>query len=241
MPKQEQKKFDKAAQKKALIGNGIILFVLVIGIILAVFAWFSQLDNHNSARGMNIISNDNLDIRFNTYPGVMQNNGKVIYDEHAEMNLNNPDFDENTNVFSMYPGQRRYFKTVISNYETSSYTGNFILQNILVSKKLVSTDEQVCIIFGSDLGSETEQQAFDLAPAADYKENDVVSTTQKIVHAQPIYQGVVLPGGTNDGGNIRPSTVEVYWYVLLNGDAVGNDVMGEQMMKLQSIKFVTAA
>lgn len=78
MPKQEQKKFDKAAQKKALIGNGIILFVLVIGIILAVFAWFSQLDNHNSARGMNIISNDNLDIRFNTYPGVMQNNGKVI-------------------------------------------------------------------------------------------------------------------------------------------------------------------
>ena len=109
MPKTEQKKFDKDAQKKALIGNGIILFVLVVGIILAVFAWFSSLGDYSKARGVNIISNDNLDIRFNTYPGVMQNNGKVIYDEHAEMNLNNPDFDENTNVFSMYPGERKYF------------------------------------------------------------------------------------------------------------------------------------
>lgn len=240
MQEQEQKQFDKDAQKKALIGNGIILFVLVIGIILAVFCWFSVLDDTATARGISIISNDNLDIRFNTYPGIIQSNGSVIYDETPLKNLNNPDFDEDGNIFSMYPGERKYFKTVINNYELSPQTGIFTLQSLLVNKKLVTTSEKICITFGSNLEDGASQQSFDLKAAQNYYENGVLNDTFRLVGTQPIYENLVLPAATRSEqtGNVSATAVTVYWYVLLNGDTVENDVMGEQMLKLQNIKFI---
>ena len=239
MQEKEQKQFDKDAQKKALIGNGIILFVLVIGIILAVFCWFSLIDDNAKARGVNIQSVDNYDIRFNTYPGEMQNNGTIVYNEAAEWNMNNDDFDEAGKRFKMFPGEKKYFKTVISNYDLSNYTGSLVFQNIVVNKELVTTQSQTCINFVADLGSTVGQQSYDLAAASDYSEAGVISNTKKIVHSQPIYKQFTLAAATNgDNGNRIPSQVTVYWYVTLNGDAVDNDMMGEDMMKFNSIRFV---
>ena len=243
MQEKEQKQFDKDAQKKALIGNGIILFVLVIGIILAVFCWFSVLEDKATARGISVISNDNLDIRFNTYPGIIQSNGTIIYDENPLKNLNNPDFDEDANLFSMYPGERKYFKTVISNYELSNHRGTFTLQSLLVNKKLVTTSEKICITFGSNLEGGAFQQSFDLKSAQDYYEGGVLSNTFRLVGTQPIYEDLLLPAAVREQqtGNVSATAVTVYWYVLLNGDVVENDVMGEQMLKLQNIKFIATS
>ena len=243
MQEKEQKQFDKDAQKKALIGNGIILFVLVIGIILAVFCWFSVLEDKATARGISVISNDNLDIRFNTYPGIIQSNGTIIYDENPLKNLNNPDFDEDANLFSMYPGERKYFKTVISNYELSNHRGTFTLQSLLVNKKLVTTSEKICITFGSNLEGGAFQQSFDLKSAQDYYEDGVLSNTFRLVGTQPIYEDLLLPAAVREQqtGNVSATAVTVYWYVLLNGDVVENDVMGEQMLKLQNIKFIATS
>lgn len=240
MQENEQKQFDKDAQKKALIGNGIILFVVAVGIILAVFAWFSVLEDKATARGISVIANDNLDIRFNTYAGTMQSNGTIVYDETPLKNLNNPAYDEDdaSNLMSLFPGERRYFKTVISNYETSAYTGSFTLQSILVNKKLVTTRDKVCVIFGSNLEGGTYQQSFDLATAQNYYENGVESDVFSIVGTQTVYENLALEAGQQSGGNVSPRSVTVYWYVLLNGDAVDNSAMGEQMLKFQKIKFI---
>ena len=239
MQEQEQKQFDKDAQKKALIGNGIILFVLVIGIILAVFCWFSLIDDHSRARGVNIQSVDNYDIRFNTYPGEIQSNGAVVYNETTEWNMNNDDFDESGKRFTMFPGERKYFKTVISNYDLSNYVGSLVFQNIVVNKELVTTSTVTCINFVADLGSATGQQSYDLAAASDYMVEGVTSTTKKIVYSQPIYKQISLAAATNAAnGNRVPTQVTVYWYVTLNGDTVDNDMMGEDMIKFSSIRFV---
>ena len=238
MQEKEQKQFDKDAQKKALIGNGIILFVLVIGIISAVFCWFSLIDDSAKARGVNIQSVDNYDIRFNTYPGEMQSNGTIVYNEDTAWDLNNDNFDESGKDFTMFPGERKYFKTVISNYDLRNYNGSLTFQNVLVNSQLVTTQTKTCINFVSDLGS-TSQQAYDLATASDYVENGTISTTKKVVHSQPIYRNITLAAATNaSNGNRVPTDVTVYWYVTLNGDAVDNDSMGEDMIKFQSIRFV---
>lgn len=238
MQQKEQQQFDRDAQRKALIWNGIVLFVILIGIILAVFAWFAQMNDKAQANGISVISNDNLDIQFNTYPGILQSNGNIVYDEQPLKNLNNPNFDEDSNIFSMYPGERKYFKTVISNNELSPYTGTFVLQSLLVNKKLVTTREKTCLTFGSNLEGGTYQQSFDLSNAQPYYESGVLSDTFNLVGTQPIYEKLALPAATETGGNRSANPVVVYWYVLLNGDAVGNEVMGEQMMKLQNIKFI---
>ena len=238
MQEQEQKQFDKNAQKKALIGNGIILFVLVIGIILAVFCWFSLIDDSAKARGVNIQSVDNYDIRFKTYPGEMQSNGTVVYNEDTAWDLNNENFDESGKAFTMFPGERKYFKTVISNYDLRNYTGSLTFQNILVNSQLVTTQTKTCINFVAQMDS-ASQQAYDLATASDYVVGGTVSTTKKVVHSQPIYRHIALAAATNaSNGNRVPTDVTVYWYITLNGDAVDNDSMGEDMIKFQSIRFV---
>ena len=226
-------------KKKKLIADGILLFVLIVGIILAIFAWFSVTKDAAAARGLSFISNDDKDIRFNTYPGTMLANGTIEYDEHPYMNMNNPDFSEDTHIFSLFPGERKYFKTIISNYETSAYVGNFTLQSIIVNKKLITTTDKVCITFASNLEGGTYQQSFDLANAQPYAEGGSISSTKMLVGTQYIYSGLTLPGATSSGGNTTPGTMIVYWYVVLNGDAVDNDAMGEEMMQFQKIKFVT--
>ena len=240
MREKEQKQFDKAAQKKALIGNGIILFVLVIGIILAVFAWFTTLDDISRVRGMSYVSVDDLDIRFNTYPGTEQSGGAVVYDENPLMNLNNEDFDEEQNEFVLFPGERKHFKTVISNYEHSAYIGNFVIQNILVNSGLVTTNDTAYITFTADMGENTQEQGYNLEQATDYKENGVVSSTLKMVNSQSIYKNIHIDALDTTQSPEVPGTVTVYWYVTLNGSAVDNSFMGQSMMKFQRVKFITA-
>ncbi|MBE6818301.1 MAG: hypothetical protein E7517_03975 [Ruminococcaceae bacterium] len=226
-------------KKKALIGNGILVLVLAVGIILAIFSWFAVMNDKAVAHGISLISNDDLDIRFNTYPGTLQADGTVVYDEHPYMNMNNPDFNEDARVFNLYPGERKYFKTVISNYETSNHVGNFTLQSIIVNKKLITTGDKVCITFASNLEGGTFQQSFDLAQAQPYADGGSISSTKMLVPTQEIYTNLTLSRATSSGGNVTPVPVTVYWYVVLNGDAVDNDAMGEEMMQFQKIKFVT--
>ena len=232
MQELEQIKVNKDAQKKSLIGDGILLFVLVVGIILAVFAWFNTLRTDSKLGSIKMIANDNLDIRFNTYPGTMQASGNVLYDVTPLKDLNNPDFDEDSNVFSMYPGEKKYFKTVISNYETTAYIGDLTLMSFLVNHNLLSTSDMACLTFAGNLEGSLSQQFYDLVSDTGYYD-----ATYASVSIQPVYKGISLPAGTETEGNVRPSTVTVYWYILLNGDAVDNEMMDEEMMKFNSIKF----
>ncbi|MBR0414820.1 MAG: hypothetical protein IJI67_07105 [Clostridia bacterium] len=240
MQELEQAKVNKDAQKKALIGNGILLFVLIVGIILAIFAWFNTMDDRSRARGVNIASNDNLDIRFNTYAGWEQANGTIVYDTDPLKNLNNELYNEDVYDFVLVPGERQYFKTIISNYTDSEHTGDFILQSITVNAKLITKDRKACISFASNLENDASQQAYDLAAAADYYDGGILDPTKKVVYSQSIYDNMTIAAGTVVSGQIRPSSTTVYWYVTLNGDAVDNDAMGEHMMRFKRIKFLTS-
>ena len=233
MQEKEQKQFDKDAQKKSLIGNGIILFVLVIGIILAVFCWFNQLRSNANLGTVNLTANDNLNITFNTYAGRVLANGNIGYDADPLLNLNNEDYDEDEHPITIFPGERKYFKTEISNYELQSFSGYLALTNTYVNSQLLTTADRVCISFAANLEGSESQQNYDLAADATR-----VDATFSAVNTQPLYKGISLPAGTQEGNdNVHPGTVTIYWYVVLSGDAVENDMMNEQMLKFNSIRF----
>lgn len=242
MQEQEQKQFDIDAQKKALIGNGIILFVLVIGIILAVFAWFSVMRTDVELEGVHLIASDNLNITFNTYAGRVLANGKIGYDEDPLLNLNNEDYDETAHPITIFPGERKYFKTVINNAELQSFNGYLALTNTYVNSQLLTTANRVCISFAANLEGSESQQDYDLVADASRVDN-----TFSTIGIQPLYKNISLPAGTNttvnaqtgeqETGNVIPGTVTVYWYVVLNGDAVENDMMNQQMIKFNNIRF----
>lgn len=231
MRKNEQKTADsKSEPKKAYIWNLIMLFVLAICIILVVFAWFSLTKKDVSLDSVSLFAADNLDITFNTYPGTVTPSGAIVYEPNPLKNLNNDDFNETENAFSMFPGEKKYFKTEISNNENSNFTGTFYLQNVLFNSKLVTTSDGAYISFSSTAEDNSSQQSFDLvSDSQTYIENGEVSSVFRIISLQPIYSNLSLPAG---------ATVTVYWYVTLNGSMVDNSMMEAQMMKLRNVKFI---
>lgn len=241
MEKKEQQVNDVQALKKAWVGNAIMLAVLTVGIILAVFAWFSDLDNQARARGLKYRTVDGINVKFNTYLGTATNDGNVVYD--LDTNLNNS--DNQIPDINIFPGQTIYFKTDISNYEVTALHGTFSLESMLVNKLLVNIKSSIPIVFTSVLENSNNQQSFELVNTSDYIIGVTPDPVFKIASNQPIFADIDLPAGVENSqtGNIDPGEVTVYWQIILNGEAVNNDVMftyneqTEQYEPTQLIKF----
>ena len=233
--REQQQELNRAQElKKAAIGNGVMLAVLVLGIILAVFAWFNTLRTDANIGTVDLMANDNLNISFTTYLGTENNAGEIIYDTREGFNLNGENYDASLDNIRMLPGEKKYFMTEISNYELSAFTGDFALLNIVVSKNLLTVDEQARISFAADLGSSESQQFYDLASYS-----LAYDTDYSRIPTQTIYKGAVLPAGVRNSetDNVEPGKLTVYWYVILDGEAVGNEAMGSNMMYFNNIKF----
>lgn len=253
MEKKEQQVNDVQALKKAWVGNAIMLAVLTVGIILAVFAWFSDLDNQARARGMKYRTVDNINVRFNTYLGTAANDGNVVYDLSKDLNNSEHEIPD----IRIFPGQTIYFKTVISNYEQYALHGTFSLESMLVNKLLVNIKSSIPIVFTSVLEGSNNQQSFELVNPMDYYVGGTLDPTFKVASSQPIFANIDLPAGTTQGessgnetdySNVIPSEVTIYWQIILNGAAIDNDVMytlneetglkePTQLIKFKNIRF----
>lgn len=229
--------FDKAKaqqQRKAYIGSLIMTFVLVICIILAIFAWFKLRQTATASLSSgSVYAAGNLNIQYNTYAGTMLSNGTVEYDMNVDWNK---DFEalgqEIPEVFT-YPGERRYFKTVITNNESRAITGTLYFKNMLVNTKFITTKVgSESVNFQSQIeGDEGNLQAFDLINNSTVVQGEDYS----IIPLQPICENITLPATVTSGGN--DDTVTVYWYVTLNGANVENDI-GSLFLQFNEITFI---
>ena len=242
MEKKEQQVNDVQALKKAWVGNAVMLAVLTIGIILAVFAWFSDLDNHARARGLKYRTVDNIKVQFNTYLGTATNDGNVVYDMTKDLNNS----DTQTPDINIFPGQTIYFRTDISNYELNSLHGTFSLESMLVNNLLANIKSKIPIVFTSALENSNNQQSYELVNVSDYYDTGVLDPVFKVASNQPIFADIDLPAGTvGESENVNPTVVTVYWQIILNGEAIDNDAMytyneeSEQYEPTQLIKFTS--
>ena len=232
------KAFDKAKadkQRKAYIGSLIMIFVLIVCIILAILAWFTTHKREANTSGALLYAADDYDIRYNTYAGTMLSNGTIVYDETVDWNHDFEGEGQPIPEIFTYPGERRYFKTVISNYETTSLHGTVYFENMFVNTNFVTKSEGgESVNFVSQIEGDTSKQAFDLLNNSTV----IIGSIYSIVPLQPFCENITLPRATSDGGNVRPSgTVNVYWYVALNGAKIENTI-GEEFLKFKSIRFV---
>ena len=236
--------FDKAKaekQRKAYIGSLIMIIVLAVCIILAIFAWFTGLQvNARTNRGISFYSSDDLNVNYNTYAGTMLSNGEIEYDMDVDWNT---DFESQglpVPKIVTYPGERRYFKTVISNYETRSLTGTVYFESMLVNSKFITTSQGGdCVNFASQIAGDPSKQAFDLINDSTVVSGDIYSR----IPMQPFCSSVTLPAATSSGGNTIPSRVIIYWYVTLNGAKVNNDILptGVEEVDGQQVPYVREA
>lgn len=207
--------------KKAYVSSGIMLFVLVIAIILAVFAWFTVKTVTSSAGTVELRANDNLKIEYNTVVGTPLSSGKVSYplEFNSSNNLNDENFNENANIFYLYPGEKKYFKTVVYNFETTegNLTGRVNLQNLLVNKAMFKGGNVVAMSFSSTINDSTTPMSNDLADVSYSFDN-----TYNLIAIQPLTSTITLPEATSPS---KPGEVTIYWSVTLNGYAVDNDLM----------------
>lgn len=228
--------FDKAKaqqQRKAYIGSLIMTFVLVICIILAIFAWFKLRQTATASLSSgSVYAAGNLNIQYNTYAGTMLSNGTVEYDEGEGKDWNAA-YGENEPEVLTYPGERRYFKTVITNNESRAITGTLYFKNMLVNSKFITTKLGAeSVNFQSQIeGDEGNLQAFDLINNSTVVQGEDYS----IIPLQPICENITLPATVTSGGN--DDTVTVYWYVTLNGANVENDI-GSLFLQFNEITFI---
>ncbi len=226
--------FDKAKadkQRKAYVGSLIMIFVLAVCIILAIFAWFTGLQvNARTEGNIGLYASDNLNIQYNTYAGTMLSNGTIEYDRTVDWNV---DAGNNVPEVFTYPGERRYFMTVISSNETRQLTGTVYFENMLVNTKFITTSEGDCVNFASQIEGDTVKQAFDLINDSTVVQGQVYSR----VPMQPFCNNITLPAATTTGGKLRPTPVVVYWYVTLNGAKVDNNI-GTMFLEFNAIRFI---
>lgn len=234
---------EDAPNRKNIIANFIMLFVILVTIILVIYAWF--LTNHiGGVRGMSFISTDTINVTFATYVGSADSNGNVVFDE--ENDLNKPSTEDNS--VSLFPGEKQYYKTIIYNNDEKSYNGTMCLENMKVNKNFSTnfvrnddgtTSTQVFVHFSSQIENRDDtKQTFDLT-----RDSGIVDETFCNVAAQNIQSELTLKPATLENGEKVPSTVTIIWYVELDGDKVtnfdpeGNSVMDTELMKFSSIRF----
>ena len=233
--------FDKAKadkQRKAYIGSLIMIFVLVVCIILAIFAWFKLRQSATAYLSTNALyAADDLNVQYNTYAGTLLSNGSVEYD----MSVNwNQDFEAQgksvPNVLT-YPGERRYFMTVISNNETRSITGNIYFKDMLVNTRFVTTTVgSESVNFASIIDGTSNWQSFDLVNNSTVIIGDVNSR----IPLQPICENVTLPAATISDGDVEPTPLIIYWYITLNGAKVNNDIIPTTTEEVEGQTVVVA-
>ena len=229
--------FDKSKaekQRKAYTGSLIMLFVLAVCIILAIFAWFTTNSRIAKVKNISAYSADDYDIRYNTYEGTLQSNNKVTYNRTVDWNSDFEKLGQQEPAVNVFPGERKYFMTIISNYDKREVdiTGDLCLENLLINKELVTTSEKIFVNFGSQLEGSNIQQAFDLGSTS-YAYSNVYSR----VGLQTIYSGLTLPAATVDDGAVTPSSITLYWYVTLNGAMVDNTYMNKEFIKFRSFRL----
>ena len=232
------KAFDKATadkQRRAYIGSLIMIFVLAVCIILAIFAWLTGLQRNARTDGnISLYAADNLNVQYNTYAGTMLSNGTIEYDRTVDWNIN---AGNNPPEILTYPGERRYFMTVISSNETSQLTGTLYFENMLINTKFITTSVgSESVNFASQIDGDTTKQAFDLI-------NDstvVIGQTYSRIPLQPICENVTLPAATSNGGNLQATPIIIYWYVTLNGAKIHNDIIPTTIEEVDEEEVVVA-
>lgn len=220
------KAFDKAKadkQRKAYIGSLIMIFVLIVCIILAIFAWFKLRQSATAYLSTNaLFAADDLNVQYNTYAGTMLSNGSVEYDMSVNWNRSFDAEGESIPKVLTYPGERRYFMTVVSNNETRAITGNLYFKDMLVNSRFITTSVGAeSVNFSSRLDSTSTWQNFDLVNNSTVVIGDVYSR----IPLQPICENVTLPAATISDGDVEPTPLIIYWYVTLNGAKVRNDII----------------
>lgn len=229
--------FDKSKadkQRKAYTGSLIMLFVLAVCIILAIFAWFTTNSRIAKIKNISAYSVDDYDIRYNTYEGTVQSNNKVTYDRTVDWNSDFENLGQPIPEVNIFPGERKYFMTIISNYDKRevNITGDLCLENLLINKELVTTSDKIFVNFGSQLEGTDVQQSFDLGSTS-YAHSNVYSR----IGLQTIYSGLTLPAASVDDGAVTPTSVTLYWYVTLNGAMVDNTYMNQDFLQFRSFRL----